>query len=348
MSIASYIKREFFGRVQQKIKEREDQKNFLSNYNTFLQTGETSQESYMSLINLYCDTNGRLNENVHQKIKETNPPVKVEDVLEGAPGTFNTKDFSAINDELKENGYVKFEKKLHKDLLDRLYNFALHTGAKIPPGYDSKIIYDPANPKSEIYRFDIADTINNEDVQALMMDPVLINVARNYLQCEPIFDFPAMWWSTSFSKEASSEAAQLYHFDMDRIKWLKIFFYINDVTDDNGPHCYIQASHRPGAKPKEILKRGYARISDEDLKPYYKPEDFKVLCAEAGTIFAGDTKCWHKGTALKSGHRLVLEFEYTASLFGANIKKMMIENPSPAFRNFYDNNKVYVSNIGLK
>ncbi|MGI8581152.1 MAG: phytanoyl-CoA dioxygenase family protein [Chitinophagaceae bacterium] len=347
MSITSFIKRKFLGRVQQKIKEKKEEKKFLSDYNTFLQAGETPHETYMSFINLYCSTNGRLNENVHQKIKETNPPVKVADKLEGIAGTFTTSDFKNINNELEEKGYVKFEKKLSQDIIDKIYNYALQTGAKIPPDYNTKIVYDPSNPVSEIYRFDIQDLINNPEIQTLIMDPVLINVARNYLQCEPIFDFPALWWSTSFSKEASSEAAQLYHFDMDRIKWLKIFFYITDVSENNGPHCYIEGSHKPGNKPDSLLKRGYARISDEDLKPYYKSESFKVLCADAGTIFAGDTKCWHKGSPLLNGHRLAFELEYTSSLFGANIPKMQVKNASPMFRDFCMNNKIYASNIEL-
>ncbi|MEO8414435.1 MAG: phytanoyl-CoA dioxygenase family protein [Ginsengibacter sp.] len=348
MSITSFVKRHLFHAMQKKIGEKKYKENFFSNYNMFLKTGETSHDSYMSLINLYCSTNGRLNEIAHQKIKKSNPPHKIAEQLEGVPGNFNKHGFKKINDELKKNGYVIFDKKLDKDILGRLYNYALQTGAKISYRHDGKILYDPFNPKSEIYRFDIADLVNNVDIQTLIMDPVLINVARDYLECEPIFDFPAMWWSTSFNKEASSEAAQLYHFDMDRIKWLKIFFYINDVTEENGPHCYIQGTHKPGKKPPEILQRGYARISDEDLKPYYQLDDFRVLCGDAGTIFAGDTKCWHKGTLLKSGDRLVLELEYTASLFGANRKKMIIENPTPAFRDFYNNNKVYVSNMELK
>jgi hypothetical protein len=180
------------------------------------------------------------------------------------------------------------------------------------------------------------------------MDPVILNVARNYLQCEPIFDFPAMWWSTCFSKEASSEAAQLYHFDMDRIKWLKFFFYINDVTIENGPHCYIQGTHKPRNKPQKLLNRGYTRISDADLRPYYNSEDFKMLCADAGTVFAGDTTCWHKGSPLRSGHRLVFELEYTGSLFGANRPKMVVENSNASFRDFCKNNKVFASNLELK
>ncbi len=331
--------------ILRKFHKRKMEDIFQQGYNDFELSGKTSDEAYQRLISLYCYSNGYSTEAFHQKIRHKNPPKIISSNLQGVLGEVSIGSFNAINKNLDKNGYVEFDKKLNRDILERLYDFALQTGAKIPPEYDSKIIYDVASPRAEIYRFDIQDLIDNVDIQSLIMDPTLINIARNYLKCEPIFDFPAMWWSTSFSKKASSEAAQLYHFDMDRIKWLKVFFYINDVNEENGPHCYIEGTHKAGTKPMEILQRGYARISDEDLRPYYKPEDFKVLCAKAGTIFAGDTKCWHKGTALKTGHRLVLEFEYTSSLFGANIPKMQVKNTSPAFFDFCLNNKVYASNI---
>jgi hypothetical protein len=191
--------------------------------------------------------------------------------------------------------------------------------------------------------------MKNKDIQDLIMDPVLMNVARNYLQCEPIFDFPAMWWSTAFQKEASHEAAQLYHFDMDRIKWLKIFIYINDVDINNGPHSYIKGSHIVGAKPDSILKRGYARIEDRELAPFYKKDDFITLTGKQGEIFAGDTKCWHKGNPLVDGHRLVLEFEYTSSLFGVNnLIEIKTSSVSDDFSQFVKKNPVYCQNIRLQ
>ena len=187
--------------------------------------------------------------------------------------------------------------------------------------------------------------MNDSDIQEQIMDPVLINIARKYLECEPIFDFPAMWWSTSFLKEASGEAAQIYHFDLDRLKWLKIFIYLTDVDETTGPHRLIKGSHLPGAKPMTLLKRGYARIPDEDLAKYHKQEDFVVIHGEAGSVFAEDTKCWHKGTPLKKGHRLVLEFEYTSSMFGSNYPKFEMRNTSEKFKQFCKNNPIYASNI---
>lgn len=340
-------------RIRNKVNQKFFRKKILRNqfdngYESFLKTGKTSEEANQAMINLYCVTNGKFNDEINKKQISENPPLKVAEEIDGIVGKLNKNDFSKINDTLKKDGYTSFDKKLSKDVVAKLYDYALKTPALTAPHYDKKIVYDEKNPVSEIYRFDMQDLVNNPDIQDLIMDAGLINIARNYLESEPIFDFPAMWWSTSFLKVASSEAAQLYHFDMDRIKWLKIFIYLNDVTMENGPHSYIRGSHKTDSKPQDLLNRGYVRIKDEELAPTYKKEDFVTICAEAGSVFAGDTKCWHKGNTLKKGHRLVLEFEYTTSMFGSNYPKFEMNNCSDAFRGFCNDNKRYASNFSFK
>ncbi|OHA24449.1 MAG: hypothetical protein A3D50_01470 [Candidatus Taylorbacteria bacterium RIFCSPHIGHO2_02_FULL_44_12] len=314
---------------------------------SFLETGITPPQAHNAFVSLYCSTNGEFNVTEQAKIALKNPPQKVSVPLNGVVGAFDQNGFEKINNTLNIDGYAPFDAKLPAETIARLRQYAMTTGALVPPGYDKKMIYDPQHPVAPIYRFDVIDLINNRDIQDLVMDPVLINIARNYIGSEPIFDFPAMWWSTTFLKQASSEAAQLYHFDMDRIKWLKLFVYLTDVTPETGPHRYIRGSHIPGKKPAKLLKRGYSRIPDADLRKYYPEEDFKVLSGQAGTMFVGDTKCWHKGTPLQKDHRLVLELQYTSSMFGAKYTKLEIKNSSDLFKKFCLENSFYASNIDI-
>ncbi|HEY1037866.1 MAG TPA: phytanoyl-CoA dioxygenase family protein [Bacteroidia bacterium] len=326
-------------------KKVDDLTAFNQGYATFQQTGETPVESYFAFIRLYCKTNGKFNEDKHKEIIANNLPANINTALTGALGTFEPGTFNSMNNQLNQDGYVPLTQKISPETVKKLVDFAYKTETTVAPKYDKKVVYNDQQLISEMYRFDMQDLVNNSDIQQLIMDPVLINIARKYLGCEPIFDFPAMWWSTPFLKEASAEAAQLYHFDLDRIKWLKIFIYLTDVNENNGPHRLIKGSHRVGAKPESLLKRGYARIPDEDLTPHYKKEDFIVVTGDAGAVFLEDTKCWHKGTPLKSGHRLVLEFEYTSSMFGANYPKFQMTNASEEFKTFCKNNPVYAANF---
>jgi hypothetical protein len=157
-----------------------------------------------------------------------------------------------------------------------------------------------------------------------MADPVIINAAQAYLRSEPIGDMVSMWWSTAFGGKADSEAAQLFHFDMDRIKWIKVFIYLTDVTPDNGPHYFVEGSHRTGAIPKALLKKGYTRHQDEDIASHFAMEKILEFCAPRGTILIEDTRGLHKGQHIKHGHRLMLQFQFSNSRFGAKIPKAVI------------------------
>jgi hypothetical protein len=144
-----------------------------------------------------------------------------------------------------------------------------------------------------------------------------------------------MWWSRPFHGKASTEAAQLYHFDMDRIKFLKFFFYLTDVTPETGPHCYVRGSSK--RKPAPILRDG--RISDEEIDRHYPKADLVEICGGTGSIIAVDTRGWHKGKALTQGERLLLQFEFTNSMFGQNYPRTHLsKDTSPSFLEFVRTN----------
>ena len=102
---------------------------------------------------------------------------------------------------------------------------------------NDQILFDPKDKKSNIYKFNSNDLIQNQWVQKLIMDPVLINIAANYLVVNPILILQLCGGPQTLKQK--EDAAQEYHFDLDRPKWLKIFIYLTDVNKDNGPHCYI-------------------------------------------------------------------------------------------------------------
>jgi ectoine hydroxylase-related dioxygenase (phytanoyl-CoA dioxygenase family) len=128
-----------------------------------------------------------------------------------------------------------------------------------------------------------------------------------------------MWWSLAVpsSVQERSSAAQLYHFDLDRLSFLKFFIYLSDVDVTNGPHCYIAGSHR-GFKSVELLRDG--RFSDDEIKRHYPNEEVRIT-GKRGTIFVADTKGFHRGLPLESGERLIFQIEFCNSLFGAPYNK---------------------------
>ena len=154
-----------------------------------------------------------------------------------------------------------------------------------------------------------------EYFQRLAFDPYILATVAQYLGCCPIHVQTNLWFSfpTFEEKNNLSTNAQMFHQDKEFTKFIKVFIYLNDVDENNGPHCYIEGSHID-----ELHSYGVSfshRIPDNKINQYYKSERIKILTAQAGSITFGDTSCVHKGLPVKSGHRVMLQLEYASSLY---------------------------------
>lgn len=281
-----------------------------------------------SLINLHCRTQGGSNDVLAWLIRRKHREVTFPNA-DGVLGNLTRADLTRITNEVKENGYYIFPHLLSADVCEKLVEFALTTectpSPQAVPDRQSNI-YPRDQPAADTYRFTEQSLLDNSDVQKLISDRSILSLAQSYLASPPILDIVTMWWSTTFSREASAEAAQLFHFDMDRIQWLKVFFYLTDVTATSGPHCFVAKSHKRKGQPLSLLKRGYVRIPDEDIERFYQADDIKEITGPRGTMFVADTRGFHKGKPIENGDRLILQFEFSNSLFGSEYTKARFEN----------------------
>ena len=284
--------------------------------------GTTPEPAYHSLLALFCRTRGLSNDLLHTVVRVFHPCYRLRPA-QGALGNLSPSDLETAVGALRQNGFYVFPKQLSAETCGRLTEIALRTPCHVNRGGNSseRRLYEWERPLAEQYMLPEGELINEPAVQELMADPSLLTVAQAYLRNGPILDIVAMWWSTPFSKQPNTEAAQLYHFDMDRIKWLKFFFYLTDVTSVTGPHCFIRGTHRRFSQPAQLLNRGYTRIADQDLAPFYAADQFVEICGPRGTIVAVDTRGFHKGKPPETTHRLVLQFEYCDTLFGGGFTK---------------------------
>jgi len=278
------------------------------------------------MLALHCRTQGLSNDMLAWLLKTKHRPVTFPHT-NGVLGNLTGADLDKITNAVREDGYYIFPHVLPPDVCQRLLEFALIAECKpvseagVLPGS----VYQRERPAAETYRFSEQSLLEIPDVQKLITDYSILALAHLYVGVPPILDLIAMWWSTAFAREASSESAQLYHFDMDRIRWLKFFFYLTDVGPENGPHCFVAKSHKRKGQPLHLLKRGYVRIPDADIETYYPADDIKEITGPTGTMFVADTRAFHKGKPLKEGDRLILQFEFTNSLFGGAYTKGSLE-----------------------
>lgn len=286
----------------------------------YARTGRTPERAYHSLISLYCRTSGYSNDVLHAAVRLTRRPRRFPHA-NGILGDLSSDDVRRAADAIREHGYYVFPKRMEPELCDKLTEFALSQPARLTPPRESvalRAVYDREHPVAEGYKFEDELLVRNADIQALMADFSLLEVAQAYLGCLPMLNLVALWWSTSarFSDVAQTELAQLYHFDMDSIKWIKFFFYLTDVTSDTGAHCFVARSHRSGRQPLELLNRGYARINDDELAPYFSEDSIIEMTGPRGTILAEDTRGLHKGKPPIRDDRLLLQIEFSDCLFG--------------------------------
>ena len=290
----------------------------------FSRNRTTPNYAYQSLIRLFCLTRGRSNDLLAGALALKHPAYEWSQVS-GILGTLSEPSATRIASDIKQHGYHVFEKRLPGEFCDRLQAFALSHEAIIRPTDQDKdghfgsrrAVYNPESPQGIIYQFEQDVLVNQSDIQELITDQSIIAVAQAYIGSQPVLDEVNLWWSTVFGEKADSNAAQMYHFDMDRIRWLKFFFYLTDVDPENGPHCFVAGSHQSGGISSTFLDRGYVRIADQEVEAAYESERLIEFTASRGTIIAEDTRGLHKGRPVLRGHRLMLEFEFSNSLFGA-------------------------------
>ncbi len=157
------------------------------------------------------------------------------------------------------------------------------------------------------------------EIAALVYDPSLLAIAQAFLGAPPIHTQVNCWWSVAYSGETEhlKAAAQKFHQDRDYIKFLKLFFYLTDVGEDNGPHEFIAGSNVDYADHSRNKLRSSKRLDDERLQWGYPRARFRRFTGPRGSLIVEDTSGFHKGMPVRAGHRLMLQIEYVNSLYGS-------------------------------
>ena len=294
---------------------------------------QTDPWAHQALVQLFCATGGRFNDWISSIIRLSSRPLALPPPV-GLLGDLRGSALVQRTEILRERGYIVFPKALSVDVCDRLMHFARETPTLVrrmdhePEGQPPRhALFDPARPQAVRYDYPVEALLNQADVQALLADPSLLALAQSYLGSRPRADVLSMWWHTNYHASPDSEAAQFYHFDLDRIKWFKVFIYLTDVGTQDGPHTFIEGSHRSGGIPQSMLRRGYVRLSDEEVLGHYSAEREIEFVAPRGTVIVEDTRGLHKGKAVSGSSRLVLQLQFSNSLFGATYAKARLREP---------------------
>jgi len=284
-----------------------------------------SRESYLYMRQLYVATAGQFNKEAAQLYHLFNPktilPPSPRIPLDN-PTLSNDRSITSGLSSLRTDGIYKFPKTLNSEKLLNIHNSIFRIPILDPSSNQLVMpqeLLAHQNHQQLTYQVNSQQFLYCHEVQELLLDESILFLIQEYLGCTPVlcsvlawFSFPGSDSNPSSYHQALSRAAQQFHFDMDQIQFVKIFVYLSDVTENNGPFVYVTGSHE-----HKMNNFRDGRYEDSEITNFYGSHRLQAIGGSAGTIFAADTCGFHKGAPLQSGHRLILQMVYGVSLFGA-------------------------------
>ena len=325
----------------------------VAGYIYFLITKKTPNIVYQSYVRSYCYTNGKIS----KFLNSINKYFIFENYLIKKNEIKSEYNFNKINDTLTNDGYYVFPEKIDEKTVEQILSFSLKTECFYYDDQGEKKVCQfnpnlkPFEYKSSKYSFKEADLFNFDPIHKILFDKNFSTIAQNYFNSKPCYSDLAMWWSPTRNfipteyLEKANQSAQKFHFDLDRIKWLKLFIYLTDTNEDSGPHEYVKGTHRISGKPKNLLNKGYHRIAEESINQYFSKDKIIKLLGPKGTMFIADTSCFHRGCPPLNQHRLILIIEFASSMFGANFSKINSFKNQKNSKNLITDNKIINNRI---
>lgn len=137
--------------------------------------------------------------------------------------------------------------------------------------------------------------------------PVIHETACACLQRMLAYYSADLWCVLPDAESKQREWSQNWHRDPEAERLVKVFLFLEDVTEDSGPFEYVSGSHNGGyaeaAEPKRYANQAY-------VQHCIPPEAKRRFTAPAGTIVFADTSGLHRGGYTKARRRLNCVFTY--------------------------------------
>ena len=148
----------------------------------------------------------------------------------------------------------------------------------------------------------------------LVIDDFFYNISLHYLENTPKVTNIDFWLNIP-NIESKKIGSQNWHKDFEDKSLLKVFIYLEDVSNNNGPFSYVKESHEHHSKkiPKELLRNFPDGIvlEEETILKYFPKNDLIKFLGKKNTVLFVDTSGLHKGGFIDIGYRYLFTFTYT-------------------------------------
>lgn len=154
------------------------------------------------------------------------------------------------------------------------------------------------------YKIRVTSLFNDDDLVNFANDEFIIANINQYFGFKPYLREVSV--VVDYKNELSDIPihTQNFHRDPDDVKLTKIFFYLNDVSINNGPFQFIKTSH---LKPWVLEK-----FLTSNVFKYYSKDQIFSATGKSGTIIFADTNGYHRGLILNEKFRVMVTAMYTS------------------------------------
>jgi ectoine hydroxylase-related dioxygenase (phytanoyl-CoA dioxygenase family) len=240
---------------------------------------------------------------------------------------FSVRAYPDVLSSLKTNGYAIMRGAIDKDRvhaikreMDQLLNAGEHLNAISKDsvrtagdlgGAATFLTREEVARGEDYYRqhtnyVSIAEPLLNcPSVPGLAFDEMLIDIATGYLGGVPAIG--GLNLRKSFVNDLPEYDTLHFHCDGNSPRFVKFFFYLNDVDERGGPFCYTSGSH----KEKFNGWDSKYRWLPSEVEAMYGKDRIRYLTAEVGDLLAADTTGFHRGTKAIAHDRSMLTLNFT-------------------------------------
>lgn len=141
-------------------------------------------------------------------------------------------------------------------------------------------------------------------IQFMVSRPILDSVT-GYLGTVPRLIGARLCWSPP---NETARSSQLFHFDYEDLRQLKVFINIFETKEDQGPLTFIPAE--VSAQIQRLIRR-VSRVSDERIYDAGgKNKEVKLVGPAGSGAFLDTSRCLHYGSRFNRRDRLVLIIQF--------------------------------------
>jgi hypothetical protein len=205
---------------------------------------------------------------------------------------------------LRDDGVVRLPKLLTDQQVDEIVGWLEphHCGS---PYHRARGEFHPDRAPAEVHlgEYDAAVIVRAPHLLALANHPGILAMVEQFLGAKPTISNLSLWWS--FPRDAEAKEAQLFHRDVDDLRFCKLFVYLTDVDMDSGPHVFVHGSVLSPAC------RRIRRYSDSEVTATFGADTIEYMCGKRGEAFIANTGGVHKGLPPSRAKRLLFQAQYS-------------------------------------